>query len=369
MSVPAPAAGLEPGVLRPAGTALRVVLHVGTFKTGTSYVQNVLWGGREVLAAQGVLFPGRANWEEQVHAVRDRLGMRVVRPRQHGAWNRLVEQLAGWAGTHAVISMEFLSLAGATRARRIVADLAPAEVLVVLTARDLARVVPASWQERVKNGRAWTWTEFVAGIQQPNQDCQPGKGFWSQQDLAAIARRWAEAVGDDAVTVVTVPPSGADAAELLGRLGEASDLDLSGPDPNPTWDNASLGAVETEALRRINVAVGDQSSDSAWSLLVKRGLAREGIDMPSRPLLLTADDMAWLQPMQRRVVDELAGGGWRVVGDLADLMPTSPRVATRAVDDVDEADVSTALALVAAELGRRLLAEQARTSARRKGSA
>ena len=318
----------------------------------------MLWGGREVLAAQGVLFPGDEGWDDQVHAVRDRLGMRGIKPGDEGAWDRLAARVTGWQGTHAVISMEFLSLAGRPGARRVVADLAPAEVQVVLTARDLARVVPASWQERVKNGRSWTWREFVDGIQEEGPKTQPGKGFWSQQDLAEIARRWTDAVGHDRVTVVTVPPSGSDPSELLVRLGQAADLDLSGPDPNPAWDNASLGAVETEALRRLNAEIGDDAREPAWSRLLKRGLAREGFEVPSQPLLLTADDVSWLRPAQHRVATALADGGWRVVGDLADLEPEPTRLASRPLDEVDESAVATALVQVAASLGRRYLDTQ-----------
>ena len=38
--------------------ARRVYLHIGLPKTGTTYLQTLMWNNREVLAGQGVLLPG-----------------------------------------------------------------------------------------------------------------------------------------------------------------------------------------------------------------------------------------------------------------------------------------------------------------------
>ena len=38
--------------------AQRVFLHVGLPKTGTTYVQTVLWRNRAALAEQGLVYPG-----------------------------------------------------------------------------------------------------------------------------------------------------------------------------------------------------------------------------------------------------------------------------------------------------------------------
>ena len=46
-----------------------VYLHVGTFKTGTSYLQSVLAHSKEQLSDDGVLWPGRA-WADQVAATK-----------------------------------------------------------------------------------------------------------------------------------------------------------------------------------------------------------------------------------------------------------------------------------------------------------
>ena len=39
--------------------AAKVFLHIGLPKTGTTYLQTVMWADRERMRAQGVLLPGR----------------------------------------------------------------------------------------------------------------------------------------------------------------------------------------------------------------------------------------------------------------------------------------------------------------------
>ena len=65
------------------------------------------------------------------------------------AWDRILAELAAWAGT-GLVSHEFFSMATAEQARAAVAALAPAEVHVVVTVRDYVRQFPAVWQEALK---------------------------------------------------------------------------------------------------------------------------------------------------------------------------------------------------------------------------
>ena len=48
----------------------RVVLHIGSMKSGTSFIQNVLGNNREALAEHGITFAGE-RWRDQVTAVQD----------------------------------------------------------------------------------------------------------------------------------------------------------------------------------------------------------------------------------------------------------------------------------------------------------
>ena len=48
----------------------RVVLHIGSMKSGTSFIQNVLGNNGDALAEHGITFAGE-RWRDQVTAVQD----------------------------------------------------------------------------------------------------------------------------------------------------------------------------------------------------------------------------------------------------------------------------------------------------------
>ena len=146
----------------------RVVLHVGAMKSGTSYLQGLLYANKPALAGRGVLVPGDA-WSHQVRAVRQ-----VLAPGRHPGtprWKALADEIRSAPGT-AVVSMEYLGPAKRSAAEQIVADLGGSDVRVVFTVRDLNRSLASMWQETVQNGRSWTWDEYVADARRK----RPGAG-------------------------------------------------------------------------------------------------------------------------------------------------------------------------------------------------
>ena len=68
----------------------RVVVHVGTPKTGTSYVQDVLFLNRETLAEQGILYPAD-RFDEHFLAALDLMELHWggLETQAVGAWDRL----------------------------------------------------------------------------------------------------------------------------------------------------------------------------------------------------------------------------------------------------------------------------------------
>ena len=350
-----------------------VYLYIGTWKTGTTYLQNVLWNNRRTLAADGVLVPGKEALREQAYAVMDVLGVAgsAARPKKTaGAWDRLVRMISAWSGSTAVVSTERLSIAQPRQVRRIVADLAPAEVRVVLTARDLGRTIPASWQERLKNWNAWSWPEFITSVTQPPPwTNQPAKGFWAQQDVVGILSRWGEAVPTERITVVTVPPPGAPRDVLVNRFAESIGMDVA------TWDtavdrlNESLGAAEAELLRRVNPGIRARVSWRAYERHVKLGLARDVLAArpDQRRFALPPEHFDWVLERSEQVVADLQRKGYPVIGDLADLLPVRPAADVPAPDEVTDTEVLAAADDVIVALVERLAErdKEGRTSARR----
>ena len=225
--------------------AERVVLHVGTMKSGTSYLQALLFAEKPRLAEAGVLVPG-AVWADQARAVRQALA-----PRQGGSrprWTAFVDEVRAASGT-AVISMEYLGPSNPRTIATVLEALGAQDVRVVVTARDLNRTLVSMWQETIQNGRTWTWAEYVADAEakRPRAGAgaadrrTPGGTFWRQQDLVRMVADWTGVVGDDNVVLATVPPPGAAPTVLAERFAEASGVDLdTGRDV--TTANESLGS-------------------------------------------------------------------------------------------------------------------------------
>lgn len=333
--------------------AERVVLHVGLLKTGTSYLQQRLMHGREALEEHDVLFP---RWRDQVDAVIDVLGIRRrPRPRAtEGAWQRMVEQIDRWPGS-ALLSMEFLGPAKEGQVKQVVRSLGDVPVEVVITARDLNRVLTAMWQETAKNSGTETWPSYVRAVE---KNSGPGARFWRQQQLGVIVQRWAAGVGLPNVSVVTVPPPGAPPETLWNRFCEAVRVDPALCAPvEPA--NESLGAASAEVLRRVNENLA--AWDIPWegyAKVVKAGFAKQVLGAgraEEQPLGTAVPD--WLVDRAVRMRRNVEKSGVRVVGSLDDLTPVAVRGVTPdqvSVEEQLDAAVRALADLLRREVGHKL---------------
>jgi len=233
----------------------RVFLHIGLPKTATSYLQTILWSSRDQLRADGVLLPGRERrdhlWASRVIREDPNLGSRARRAEdERTAWSRLQAEIAAWDGT-ALISHEFFAAAGPDQARRMVAELAPARVEVVVTAREPLGLFTASWQESLKNRATKPLDRYSRKVSERPMDVWN----WRTLDLRLVLERWGEAVPWEQVHVLPLDTSAPRDeiwhrfARLLGLRSEAYDLGASFP-------NESMGVVEAETLRRVNEHLG-----------------------------------------------------------------------------------------------------------------
>jgi hypothetical protein len=300
--------------------AERVVLHVGLMKSGTSYLQSRLVAAPEALAAAGVLFPGNV-WRDQVNAVSDALGRgQRAHGQFDGTWDAMVAEISAHPGT-AVISMEFLAAAGPDKVRHVVESLRPMRVEAVVTVRDLARTIPSMWQETLKNGRSWAWQEYVDGVRRRTG---PGETFWREQDAVAVTRKWSDAVGRDATTVVTLPGESGDPELLWQRFCAASGIPVEAA-PAATRGNESLGAASAAVLGRLNPALGDLAWPD-YSRHVKFGLAKSILaDHRASEEPIGFPVTRWVRRLAQEQRDGLASSGVRVVGELDDLEPVPTR--------------------------------------------
>lgn len=311
-----------------AGTAprKRIFLHIGAPKTGTTYLQHVLWRNREDLARHGVLYPGDAP-HRQWQAALDLLDMRFLGhadPKVPGSWERVVAETRSWQGDTVVISHEMLAWASADRARHAVESLAPAVVHVVYTARDLGRQIPAVWQESIKNKSTQPFERYLHDVQTLRERAE-GE-FWGAQDAVAVLRRWSTAVPRDRVHLVTVPPPGSPQNLLWERFAGLLGLDPAAYDATGTQQNTSLGAAEATLLRRLNLAVGDDIGFPIYHGVVKHHLAQRVLSGRGNQVRIAVPARLhpWVEKESHALVSDLRHAGYDVVGDLDELLGDVP---------------------------------------------
>ena len=311
--------------------ATKVFLHVGLPKSGTTYLQAVLASNKSRLQKRSrILYPG-ARWVDQLLAARDILSAEPPggNPRMEGAWRRLVDEIAAWDGD-AVVSMEWLGSANAAQVTEIVETLAPARVEVVVTVRDLARTIPAAWQEFVQNGEVWSWREFLGAITADNPSgSAAGELFWLQQDLGRLLAVWRDALPPEQLHVVTVPQPGVPAGELWARFATVLGTEGSQFDASGGGGNESLGLESADLMLRVNTA--SRAAGLEWRLyneMFKQALAKRSLSKRKHretPMYrLPAELEGWAQARTLEHVRAIEGCGSNVVGDLDDLQPKLP---------------------------------------------
>jgi hypothetical protein len=312
----------------------RVVhLHIGAPKTGTTYLQDRLARNAGRLAENGVLFPARTRISNpstfHFQAALDLLDQDWGGQPGHarGAWPAMVRKVRRADG-RAIISHEILAPAPVEKIARVMNDLSGAEVHLVYSARDLVRQLPAAWQESVKQGRQWRFRRFITKAQR-------GDTFFMKAfDLPAVLSRWARNLPPERVHVVTVPPPGAAPDELWLRFCRAFEIDPAWAPLDSESSNESLGAAETELLRRLNRRIERTTRrEAAYDQLI-RELITSGklVQRRTRKVELPPDLYPWAAEQSDRWIDWVKGAGVNVVGDLEDLRTPAEPPAARWVD-------------------------------------
>jgi hypothetical protein len=303
--------------------ASRVVLHIGTMKSGTSFIQNVLGENKQHLRdEQGILFPGK-RWRQQVSAVFDlieRGGARQEPMADDGPWRTLAGEVNAWDGD-AIISMEFLGPRQKEKINQIQDSFGAVDLEVVITARDLARSIPAMWQESVQNAATTTWPEFLEAVEAERDEPGPGRWFWNHQGVAAMSQRWAKAVGRDHFTLITVPPPGAAPTLLWDRFTQVAGIDPTGCTLD-VRSNPSIGVASALVMRQLNEALDDAPLNRAqYHRYVKHPLAKAALASRKKDEPVLGLDAPWVHPRGADEVERLRKLDLRVVGNLDELLP------------------------------------------------
>jgi hypothetical protein len=354
---------------------LTVYLHVGPPKTGTTYLQDVLWRNRSLSRSRDLDLAG-ARPVDHFYAALDLRGINFgghVNPDVAGAWDRLAARALATDLGKVVISHEVL--AGATKAEinRAVASLAPARVHVVYGARDLARQLPAVWQESLKNRRSRTFEAFLSAVLSEKQSGEI-RGFWRAQDPVSTLQRWSSAVPREHIALMTLPQAGAPADTLWKRFCAALSLDPSGYDLDVARPNPSLPAEDAEVLRRLNEKLPEEFSWPAYEYTVKRRFnARANSAGPGSAgtsLVVPERYHAAVTERTRQIRDALESAGYPVIGHLDDLLPAPAAFGESArlsPDRVADAAVEILAAVLTESAPSRVSSRRVRARHRAKG--
>ena len=300
-------------------------LHIGEPKSGTTFLQEIVWNNREALREQGLRLPG-SDLEDHFRASQDLRGASHDDgdPSLRGQWDALVREALRSPTGSALISQEHLCGARAEHVVRAAHTLLGAEVHVILTVRDFASLLPAEWQETVKHRNTRAWTPWLGDIRRTeSRDAQSfrARWFWRAHDTEAVLRRWSVVAPPERTHVITMPRDRSRPELLWQRFAGVLDLDPAAVVTDRARSNATLGMAETELLRRLNLRLGDEIPEWFYLAEVKEHLA-QGV-LAQRPAgvppRLPAQHLSWARERGERVVEHLRAGGYDVVGDLEEL--------------------------------------------------
>jgi hypothetical protein len=331
----------------------RVYLHVGTPKSGTSYLQDTLALNRGVLERQGLDYLHTRSGDH-FEAALDLIGDRWAGEEKaaRGQWDSLVLE-AHKARRDVLVSHEILAAANPESVARAMASFPRGEIHVVLTARDLGRQIPAEWQERVKHRGRREYAEFLRALDKNFDRTDWLMWFWRVQHLPRILATWGADLPPERVHLVTVPQADGPRDLLWNRFAGVVGLSPEASYAESETTNASLGGAEVTMLRRLNIELAERGVPREtyveWvrETIVKDVLATRP---DKRPTTVPPDRRAAVDAITETWLAEIKDSGVDVVGDLDELRSVWPD------DTQDWADPDLADPAVVAEAAIQALA-------------
>lgn len=330
--------------------AERVFVHLGLPKTGTSYLQTILWSARDRLAQDGIVLPGRERrdhlWASRVVRGEKMDGASKV---QRSSWQRLRQELASAPGT-GLLSHEFFASASARQAERVIEQLAPAEVHLVVTAREPLSLFTASWQESLKNKSTTPMADYSRSVSGNPRVIWN----WRALDVRLVLRRWAAELPPERVHVLPLDPTSPRDALWHTFAGLIGVRDPAAYPIEESFPNVSMGLAEAETLRRINAHLDGFVSSFDRGVWIRTFLADER-------LVPRGGERFWPEPDQvedcrrrgRKALRHIERAGYDVRGDVGRLLVPEDLPARRVPASVTDAEVAD----VAVELVARLMSD------------
>jgi len=296
--------------------ARRLFMHVGTPKSGTTYLQDTLWSHKSDLASDGVLVPLKGplwHWAaamEMGEHLHD-LGTRT------GALQRLISAINKWEGD-VIVSSEFFLNATRVKVSEFFSQLDCDEIHVIITARKLLLQVPSAWQQGVKNGNPVSYEEFLASAMEDREK----KSFWRSHNTERIARRWSPNLPPRNVHIVVAPSSGAAPDELWRRFCSVVGIDSQKFPGLSVSRNPTLGVASTELIRKIllkSAMTSDTNSQLRRDGVVRNLAMGSLVKFTDEPIGCPIDFQPWFVEQSQSITAAIEKNGYHIVGDLSEM--------------------------------------------------
>lgn len=350
--------------------ASEIFVHVGTQKSGTTYLQEVLTYCAEPLARAGLLYPLPPGGprpgmiENHEYATYGLLGTEYPWVSEERAarfradWERLVGQIAEWDGP-VLLSGEALAVIRTPAIQTLLKTLPADDVHVLITARGLGKTLPSLWQQHIRNGNGSTFDEYLTALAEQRERLEtdvedsPTEHYWRAFALGRLARRWMAEVGDDRVTLITNPGS---PPELLwSRFTAAASLPRIEPptDLVGTPVHTGLTADEAVLLGALNLSMREAGFSASEAARLRDAVVKEGFLGRSERGPRVVIPESWRERVARwnaQDIAEVRDSGVRILGDLSDLdqMPSPADAGEPTARDVGLAGAVAVLAAAAA---------------------
>lgn len=310
-------------------------LHIGPRKSGTTYLQHALVASAASLAAVGLSYPRRdVTGELGLNHEAALLDAASTQPGHRAADLR---SALNRATTAVVLSGEAVAGLPPSGVARLLSYLGVDEVRVVITAREISRVLPSTWQQGVRNGRLASFATFLRDVREKDQERRampetwqedPAQDFWRSHAIAELAERWRGSAGQ--VTVVTVPRGAADPTLLWQRFLASLGVDLaSHPNLASTASvarhegvSASEALLLREVMQQLAQAGMEVEDRGRWARRLVSEVFHVRPDRGDR--LSTPPDVwplaeAWAERDIEQLTELVAVGRITLIGDVEDL--------------------------------------------------
>ena len=329
----------------------RLVVHIGAPKTGTTYLQSLMWANKAHLMKAGTLLPGdRQQFHFRTGA--DLYGSQgLERTRGMGTagfWKKFAKAARRTSAQIVLLSDERLAGVPASGVEQVSELQDEREIHVVYAIRNLANLLPSAWQTQVRHGIKQPFVEWTKRIlaSAPGDEVRPQ--FWSRHDLTDVVGRWKAAVADPShIHVVTVPPRSEGPHVLWSRFAEASGLPAELPVMDAPRTNTTLDYAQTEFMRRVNAELGDDLGHDGYRRFMRNMLSHRlmsGLAKGGGPKV--PPDLAdGIELRAGEIIEYLKGADVDLIGSIDDL---TPRLGPEHEPPADEEVLDSAVEAMAA---------------------